>query len=116
MKTNSKYNRSEIMKEAWNMFKEYGNLSFSECLKWSWNIAKGIDSVAVEIENMSVKDIFNSLYYNSNMNSLVNDEILKTVAKNSKGFQSDIANKVINGNEISEKQAWCVAYEYKNVA
>ena len=36
-----KYNKSEIMKKAWELFKEDGNtFSFSICLKTAWRIAK----------------------------------------------------------------------------
>lgn len=39
-----KYNKSEIMKNAWNLFKRFQNwadpLSFSECLRRAWNAAK----------------------------------------------------------------------------
>ncbi len=42
--------------------------------------------------------------------------ILNEVKNNSKGFQKDIADKGLNGMNLSEKQSWCVAYEFKNVA
>lgn len=39
MATTSKYNRSEIMKEAWNLYRTgYG--TFSNCLKAAWRGAK----------------------------------------------------------------------------
>ena len=43
--------------------------------------------------------------------------ICKIVLFYSIGFQSDIAeNFLTKGYRLSEKQAWCIAYEYKNVA
>ena len=36
-----KYNLSEIMKNAWAMFRKGGKL-FSECLRKAWAIAKGL--------------------------------------------------------------------------
>lgn len=39
MKT--KYNKSEIMKSAWETFKNYnGEVSFSDCLKMEWKQSK----------------------------------------------------------------------------
>lgn len=41
MTTISTYNKSEIMKSAWETFKNYeGLLNFSECLKAAWANAK----------------------------------------------------------------------------
>lgn len=41
MTTTSKYNRSEIMKAAWETYKSYeGLLPFANCLKAAWDITK----------------------------------------------------------------------------
>lgn len=41
--------------------------------------------------------------------------ILMTVSECGSGFKKDIATKAIESVNISEKQAWCVAYEFVNV-
>lgn len=47
-----KYNKSEIMKNAWNLKKNYKKLTFSECLKRSWEKAK------IEYQNTLVPTVF----------------------------------------------------------
>jgi hypothetical protein len=43
--------------------------------------------------------------------------ICKVVSFFSTTFKADIANNFLNkGFRMTEKQAWCVAYEFKNVA
>ena len=47
-----KYNKSEIMKKAWEMFRKSQKwvdpMSFGECLRRAWNAAKVIASLAAE--------------------------------------------------------------------
>jgi|SRR5690606_3069872 len=38
--------------------------------------------------------------------------ILEEVAKNGNGFKKDIALKALKYKNISEKQAWCVAFDF----
>ena len=38
--------------------------------------------------------------------------ILEEVAKNGSGFKKDIATKALKYKSISEKQAWCVAFDF----
>jgi hypothetical protein len=38
--------------------------------------------------------------------------ILEEVAKNGSGFKKDIATKALKYKNISEKQAWCVAFDF----
>lgn len=41
MKTNSKYNKREIMKRAWNCYRKHNDtMTFAQCLAWSWKKAK----------------------------------------------------------------------------
>lgn len=113
MKTTN-YNKSEILKEAWVMFREYEmEVPFSVCLKNSWNMAKGIVTNGVT-KNTDVKLLKEIIYMNTNSTDWM--FILHEVQNNSKGFQKDIATKALNGMNISEKQAWCVAFEFKNIA
>lgn len=123
MKTTSKYNKSEIMKEAWVMFKSEDNklsswqyeFSFAECLKMSWATAKVEETASqIIISKMSVVSIFETI--TNDVTSFESETILKEVSEKSNGFQADIASRVLGGSRISEKQAWCVAYEAKKVA
>ena len=117
--------KRQIMTEAHQIAKTFeGNYSacLSEALKISWENAKNNftpDFIAIKNSNLSemtVKDIYENISLGFLKNSAIANEILQTVAERSKGFQKDIANKVLLGENISDKQAWCVAYEYKNVA
>jgi len=40
------------------------------------------------------------------------ETILEFVRDCSKGFQSDVATKALKYGNMSEKQAWCVAFEF----
>lgn len=104
------------MKEAHEIAKTLeGNYTarLSEGLRIAWGCAK-FDSKLAE---KSVKEIFCEIYYfNANGFDINAETILDTVKNNSKGFQSDIAKKALEYGKITEKQAWCVAYEFKNVA
>ena len=68
-----------------------------------------------KIDKNDVKTVFNILRWSLNSEALVN-EILTTVENKSKGFQAEIAKKALTGTTLSEKQTWCVAFEYKKVA
>lgn len=122
MKT-SKFNKSEIMTEAWSMFKNEDNklsswqyeFSFAECLRMAWATAKVSESASeIIISQMSVNTIFETIINDST--SFESEAILKEVSEKSNGFQSDIAKRTLEGKRISDKQAWCVAYEAKRVA
>jgi len=52
MKSKKQYNKSEIMRRAWKIFRSNNDLTFSESLKQSWNIAK----------NGTAKVDFNQIY------------------------------------------------------
>ena len=123
MKTTVKFNKSEIMKEAWSMFRSEDNklsswqfdFSFAECLKMAWATAKVKETAAeIIISEMSVSSIFETIM--NSTTSFESETILKEVSTKSNGFQADIAKNTLNGRRISEKQAWCIAYEAKNVA
>lgn len=108
----SKINKSELFKVAWLFFNS-GDDSFSDCLKTAWNHVRGIVTNGVSKES-SVSDIKECVYLNAG--STDSEWILSIVKTQSKGFQKDIANKGLSGINLSEKQSWCVAYEFKNVA
>jgi len=111
MKNSSKYNKSEIMKQAWRFFKRLGDLTtFSECLSDAWAIAK--QGNETDYSHYTVTEIFNQL---DNHDFMFNT-ILEIVSEKGNGFKKDIAIKALKYNRLSEKQAWCVAYEFKNVA
>lgn len=114
----------QIMTEAHQIARTFeGNYSacLSEALRVSHKNAKENftpDFIRIENSNLdesSVKEIFNILKWSVNSEMLI-DEILMTVKNNSNGFQKDIAEKAQRGISLSQKQAWCVAYEYKKVA
>lgn len=116
--------KSQIMKEAHQIAKTFeGNYSacFSEALKISWKNAKeNFTPDFIKIQNadfsqMTVKDIFNMLFWSVNSEAAI-DHILTIVSEKSNGFQKDIAKKAIYGSKLSEKQAWCISYEFKKVA
>ena len=80
-------------------------------------------AVLTNYKNEDVKTIFNIInetegnVLNKNENRTYRSElILKVVSEKSTGFQSDIAKKALKGMNLSTKQAWCIAYEFKNVA
>lgn len=127
--------KSQIMKEAHLIAKTFvGDYKacFSEALRISWKNAKEnftpdfIKVQKVDLANASVKDVFNAIMNGKTFGgkfdysvsySIFAESILNTVMKNSNGFQADIAEKAyLEGLNLSEKQAWCVAYEYKKVA
>lgn len=122
MKNTNKYQKqARVMKNAWKEYNSSSNkissfqveMSFSECLKEAW-----------EIEKMTKQDVYNSINeysVRSLQNILITKDaefytILEVVADRSKGFQADIATKALKYRNITEKQAWCIAYEYKKVA
>lgn len=126
--------RKQIMTEAHQIAKTFeGNYSacFAEALRISWKNAKENftpDFIRIENAKLSectVKEIFDIVYLgfhkSSNFSrtgeySTFATEILEVVKNNSKGFQKDIAEKAYFGQELTSKQAWCIAYEFKNVA
>ncbi len=111
MTATSKYNKSEIMKQAWRFYKRLGDLTtFGECLSDSWNIAK--EGNETDYSHYTVVEIFNQLDNHDFMFST----ILEVVSTKGHSFKKDIATKALKYNRLSEKQAWCVAYEFKNVA
>jgi hypothetical protein len=116
MKATVKYNKSEIMKQAWWLFRNVAAMSFSQCLKNAWAQAKGVNMIADRLRTEKVNDLYFYLTSDFNQHAIIKDEILETVAEKSNGFQADIAKKAIENDRISVKQAWCVAYEYKKVA
>ena len=110
----SQINKSALFTEAWTTYKDHeGAISFSECLRISWNLAKGIITNGID-KDSSVAEVKEVVYNMSESNDFM--YILTEVRNKSKGFQKDIAERGLNGNAISEKQAWCVAFEFKNVA
>ncbi len=116
MKTN--YNKSEIFSMAWGMFKsEVG--SFSACLKAAWNEAKNTTKKVAEVVVRNVKEAFeliNLFDFRAGIRSSEGDSIIKMVAENGNGVARKIAESFkYSENELTVKQAWCVAYEYMRV-
>jgi hypothetical protein len=86
------------------------------------------DFIKIENANLaesSIKEIYDIIYLGFHKSSKFDKngeystfatEILEVVKNNSKGFQKDIAEKAYFGQELSSKQVWCVAYEFKNVS
>ncbi len=113
-------NKSELFKMAWAFAKDGSGTSFSESLKIAWNVAKG--EVSGFTRESKVSDIKDCLYMHPEHTETLH--VLTTVKNNSKGFHKDIAEKGLeylaekgmDVRSLSEKQAWCVAFEFKNVA
>ncbi len=69
--------------------------------------------------NLSVSEIYNAIIMDAariQTGSFGQTFILEDVAQGSKGFQSDIAKRALESGRLSEKQAWCIAYEAKKIA
>ena len=66
-----KYNRSEIMKNAWKLFKMFKNavakyqLTFAECLRRAWETAKNEIKAAAEAEANGIRRMHYSEYKNN---------------------------------------------------
>lgn len=122
MKNANKYEKqSRVMKKAWSEYKSYDNQvssfqtekSFAECLADAWIMENTtIQDVYTSINENTVKEI-RDILITCDFNSVV---VLEVVAERSSSYVADIARKAIKYSRISEKQAWCVAYEYKKVA
>jgi RNA polymerase sigma-70 factor (ECF subfamily) len=62
MKTSVKYNKSNVLKNAWSILRKSNNLkSWSDCMKDAWNIEKnGFSDISIStIYNKYFKQIFN---------------------------------------------------------
>lgn len=81
----SQYNKSEIFKNAWKLFRETG-VSFSDCLTQSWNEAKGFWSGLFTEKNMSdspstsIKPSPENKFY-SKINSINKNHELKVLCR-----------------------------------
>ena len=64
----------------------------------------------------TTKEIFRSLHQDIdgeyNEGALI---VLEIVRDNCSGFQSDIAEKALEGKKLSEKQRWCIAFAFDKV-
>lgn len=125
--------KSQIFKEAHLIAKTFEGdykACFSEALKISYKNAKEnftpdfIKAQDAKLTEMPVNEIFerlNGMIWGSKFDMRVDwnpfaTEILMVVKEKSTGFQSDIAERALEGKDLTYKQKWCVAYEYKNVA
>jgi len=85
MNTKQKYNKSEIMRNAWQIFRSNNeNLSFADSLRQSWNIAKNGYAInhIEDIYRDNYKQIYNLIYNKVGRNSdaaqeLTNDVFIK---------------------------------------
>ena len=53
-------NKSELFTEAWITYKDHnGEISFSQCLKISWNLAKGIitNGISKDSDITDIKEV-----------------------------------------------------------
>lgn len=65
------------------------------------------------LERNDVKELKNEIYFNT----CLADTLLQLVSTNANDFTKDIATKQLdlnNDKELSEKQAWCLAFQIKN--
>ena len=125
--------KSQIFKEAHIIAKTFEGdyrACFAEALMISYKNAKeGFtpDFVKVKlnpIDKTNPKSIFNALnghFEGGKFNLTIvwnhfANEIFLTVSEKSRGFQADIAKKALLGQNISDKQKWCVAFEYQKVS
>ena len=127
MKTTSKYNKSKVMKNAWMIYREDNIIgiekTWSEALKEAWSEEKE-PSMLKELKQMNVKDLFDILSsgleysgawgnnYSWDCESTI---ILEFVKENSKTYKSNIAERALLYNRLSDKQAWSISYEFKNI-
>ena len=72
---------------------------------------------AAQLHKKSVKEIFDIINYGYSRHSCYADEIYRIVMEKSEGFHSDLAKKsLIDYADLTYKQAWCVAYEFKRLS
>lgn len=129
MKTNSKYNKSEIMTEAWFVYRNretFGWKTFGECLKSVWakfktnlSLTNPKDVAGLIFKENRVVNVSYSKHGSMSQSKQMNKSsfIFRYIAKNSKTFHADIATKAMNSDYIlSNKQVWCLSYEYAKLA
>lgn len=108
--------KSEIFKAAHELAKSFEG-DYVARLSEGLRIAYAESKFDSKLAEKSVKEIFTAIYlFNSNGFDIEAETILDTVKNNSKGFQKNIAENALKYGRLTEKQAWCVAYEFKNVA
>lgn len=123
----SSINKSLLMKTAHLIASTLeGNYSarLKEALKMAWKGARKAATKLVDMAKWSAKEVFNAICaknYGGKFNNRIEwtenaEHILNVVAENSLGFQADIADRALEGNNISDKQVWCVAFEFLKVA
>lgn len=116
--------KSKVFKAAWTSLRNGKSKDLSTALRFAWAWAKETLSESKpnqeknELKNCDVKQIYNLVYlsYRNGEYSEQAYEVFFAVRDKSKGFQSDIADKAIIGKELTMKQAWCIAFEFKKVA
>ena len=66
--------------------------------------------------NATTKELFRGLHQDidGDYNEIA-EIVLETVRDNCSGFQSDVAEKALEGSRLSEKQRWCVAFAFDKV-
>jgi hypothetical protein len=119
-------NKSEMFKKAHSeardsmdckTFDSYKE-AFSFNLQIIWNEARNVTAKS-DYANWTVSEIQAAIVFDAARIAtglFTQLTIIEDVAEKSKGFQSDIAKRVLESGRISEKQAWCVAYEAKKIA
>jgi hypothetical protein len=127
-KMKTQINKSELFKVAWKTYRADDNqdsldggfvMTFGECLSFSWAKMIGSKSITTDLKTESVKEIFEYLENGVSIKNVWNyeaEQILTKVSTTSKSFHADIASIALENSRLSTKQAWCVAYEFKNVA
>jgi PBP1b-binding outer membrane lipoprotein LpoB len=117
MTTTSKYNKSEIMKEAWEMFNTSSDMfSFGECLRMTWELAKerivkkslshifvhktsktyisnGCDTSTSAIYKIVDRESFNNLY--KKIIDTFAKKVMMTIAKKQNGILTEKQYDVI---------------------
>jgi hypothetical protein len=75
----------------------------------------GYQQITEILNRKSVKEIKSIIYQLSYSNmDMIAESLIDMIAENSNDFTKDIAIKVKNGLTMSEKQAWCIAYQIVN--
>lgn len=99
----STYNKSEIMKNAWSMFKSGVWSKFSYALTAAWNKArKTIESIKNELL-FGFSDFYTTP---AKQESLA---YVKLISEQVSGFAADICKTVLGTKRLSEKQAYWIA-------
>lgn len=98
----SKYSKSNVMKGAWRMFRELPWLTWSKCLKNSWEIEK---EIVDEINPKALKQLINGLKsFNRFRSSIDNKPMLSGTREHFKLLNSKTGRRLMRLPEENESR------------